>query len=340
MVITTTSDAYKTAFGFTEEEVSQALEAYGLTREMHHIRFWYDGFVFGQTAGIYNPWSITMYLRTRKYQTYWADTSSNALVSELIKTGSPNLKMQIEELLAGNSLEMELDEQVIFEQLKKKKGAIWGLLVASGYLKPEKRVFNHITGRFVYQLRLTNHEVELLFSDMISSWFPEDELSYNNFKEALLAGDLDYMNQYMNEISAEMFSSFDTGRKPSEKKQPERFYHGFVLGLIVDLAGRYRIRSNRESGLGRYDVVMEPLRETDDAIIMEFKVFSKQKDKTLENAMKNALKQIETMRYDMELTAKGIPKERIRHYGFAFDGQTVLIGQSKQAGCRSAKRES
>lgn len=163
---------------------------------------------------------------------------------------------------------------------------------------------------------------------MIASWFPEDEISYSHFKEALLSGDLDYMNQYMNEVSAEMFSSFDAGRRPSETKQPERFYHGFVLGLIVDLAGRYRIRSNRESGLGRYDVMMEPLRETDDAIIMEFKVFSRTRDKSMDKAVENALSQIETMKYDTELISRGIPKERIRHYGFAFDGQTVLIGQA------------
>lgn len=328
MIVTATSEEYRTAFGFTEEEVFHALEARSLVQEMNHIRSWYDGFIFGGRTGIYNPWSITMFLRTREYRTYWADTSSNALISELIRTGNPELKMQIEELLAGGSLETELDEQVIFEQLKRKKGAIWSLLVASGYLKPERRSFRHTTGSFVYQLKLTNHEVELMFRDMIASWFPEDEISYSHFKEALLSGDLDYMNQYMNEVSAEMFSSFDAGRRPSETKQPERFYHGFVLGLIVDLTGRYRIRSNRESGLGRYDVMMEPLRETDDAIIMEFKVFSRTRDKSMDKAVENALSQIETMKYDTELISRGIPKERIRHYGFAFDGQTVLIGQA------------
>ena len=199
--------------------------------------------------------------------------------------------------------------------------------MASGYLKPEEKTFCREKSKFVYKLKLTNHEVELMFRDMIAEWFPEDACCYGNFKKALLMGDLDYMNQYMNEVAEEMFSSFDTGRKPSEKKQPERFYHGFVLGLIVDLAGRYRIRSNRESGLGRYDVMMEPLRQTDDAIIIEFKVFSKQKDKTIEKAVENALKQIEMMKYDAELISIGIPKERIRHYGFAFDGQVVLIGQ-------------
>lgn len=345
-VITTTTDKYCTAFGFTENEVLHALKSHNLTSEMEHVRFWYDGFTFGSKTDIYNPWSITMYLDSMEYGTYWADTSSNILVSDLIKTGTPELKMQMEDLLAGNCLEVQLDEQVIFEQLKKKKGAIWSLLVASGYLKPMERIFNQEKSRFIYKLKITNHEAELMFKDMISSWFPEDETAYGNFKEALLLGDLDYMNQYMNDIAAELFSSFDVGHKPPEKKQPERFryaeattkslkepnssacfYHGFVLGLVVDLVGRYRIRSNRQSGLGRYDVMMEPVYETDDAIVMEFKVFSKLKDKTLKKAVENALKQIEYMRYDYELIARGIPKDRIRHYGFAFDGQVVLIGE-------------
>lgn len=326
-VVTTTTDRYNTAFGFTEEEVLRSLEERNLAGEMHQIRFWYDGFIFGKKAGIYNPWSITMYLDMREYGAYWADTSSNILVSELIRTGTPELKIQMEELLTGGCIEVELDEQVIFEQLKKKKGAIWSLLLASGYLKPQERFFSEEKSKFVYRLKLTNHEVEMMFRDMIAGWFPEDKTAYGNFRKALLAGDLDYMNQYMNEVAQELFSSFDTGRRPSAKKQPERFYHGFVLGLIVDLTGRYHILSNRESGLGRYDVMMEPMRETDDAIVMEFKVFSRQKDKTLAQAVKNALRQIEDMKYDAELMARGIPKERIRHYGLVFDGKRVLIGE-------------
>ena len=330
MVVTTTAEEYCTAFGFTEQEVLQTLDEWQLSDEIDNIRFWYDGFTFGSKSKIYNPWSITMYLRTKEYRTYWADTSSNALVSELIRTGTSELKMQMEELLAGNNLELELDEQVIFEQLKIKKGAIWSLLIASGYLRPEERTFHRETGRYLYKIRLTNHEVTLMFQDMIASWFPEDDTSYHDFQKALLLGDLDYMNQYMNDIAEKMFSSFDAGRKPSEKKQPERFYHGFVLGLIVDLADRYQIRSNKKSGFGRYDVMMAPRRESDDAIIMEFKVFSKQRDKTLERAVENALQQINTMKYDSELLASGIPKKRIRHYGFAFDGQKVLIGDGRK----------
>ena len=325
MVVTTTSEEYCSAFGFTEQEVMQTLDEQQRSYEMADIRRWYDGFVFGSLDNIYNPWSITMYLRTGEYGTYWADTSSNALVSELMRTGTPKLKMQLEDLIAGKYLETELDEQVIFEQLKQKKGAIWSLLIASGYLKPELRTFNRESGRFLYRIRLTNHEVALMFRDMIASWFPEDETSYRNFQRALLAGDLDYMNQYMNDVAEEMFGSFDTGRRPSEKKQPERFYHGFVLGLIVDLSGRYHIRSNRESGLGRYDVALEPRNRADDAVLIEFKVRNPKKERTLEDTAREALARIERQNYAALLEAKGLDAQKIRKYGFAFEGRKVLI---------------
>ncbi len=326
LVVTTTSAEYSTAFGFTQEEVFQAMEEWGLSAQKEEVRSWYDGFCFGNRADMYNPWSITMFLKTGEFGTYWADTSSNKLVSKLLKEGTPEIKMHLEELLAGKSMEVILDEQVIFEQLKVIKGAIWSLLVASGYLKPVNKSFRPDKGRYSYQLRITNHETELMFRNMIAGWFPENVTAYSDFKKALLLGDLDYMNRFMNEVSQEMFGSFDTGNRPS-CAQPERFYHGFVLGLVVDLAGRYRIRSNRESGFGRYDVIMEPKYPEDDGIIMEFKVFDPKRDGSLEGAVENALDQIRQKRYETELVSRGISRERIRIYGFVFEGKKVLIGQ-------------
>ena len=277
-------------------------------------------------SDIYNPWSITKYLDTGEYGTYWADTSGNALVSNLIRRSPAKIKSEMEDLLNGGAICTELDEQVIFEQLGKKRGAIWSLMLASGYLKVDRYEMENRTGKRQYYLKITNHETMLMFEQMIEDWFAEDESAYGNFKDALLAGDLDYMNQFMNQVALQSFSSFDSGKKVSEELEPERFYHGFVLGLIVDLAGKYRITSNRESGFGRYDVVMEPLKENLDAIVMEFKVQNTVKEKSLEQTVKNALSQIEEKQYDTELLARGIPKERIRHYGFAFCGKKVLIG--------------
>ena len=328
-VVTTTSEKYSTSFGFTEEAVFTVLENAGIPEEKEHVRYWYDGFSFGNRKDIYNPWSITKYLDTGEYGTYWADTSGNALVSTLIRHSSAKIKSEMEDLLNGGEICTELDEQVIFEQLGRKRGAIWSLLLASGYLKTTRHEMDRRTGKREYFLKITNHESMLMFEEMIESWFAEEDSAYGNFKEALLAGDLDYMNQFMNQVALQSFSSFDSGTKPSENLEPERFYHGFVLGLIVDLAGKYHITSNRESGFGRYDVVMEPLQKQFDAIVMEFKVQNPAKEESLQHTVQNALLQIEEKNYDTELLARGIPKSKIRHYGFAFCGKKVLIGTDK-----------
>lgn len=141
-----------------------------------------------------------------------------------------------------------------------------------------------------------------------------------------MQNDIDGMNYYMNEISLQMFSYFDTGTQPSLRSHPEKFYYGFILGLMVDLRNRYVITSNRESGFGQYDIMLEPLHKEDDAIIIEFKVFHPQKEQTLSDTLASALLQIEEKKYAKMLTAKGIPEEQIRKYGFAFEGKNVLIG--------------
>ena len=247
-VVTTTSEKYSGFFGFTEKEVFNALEYNGLSREEENVRYWYDGFSFGKRKDIYNPWSITKYLDTGEYGTYWADTSGNVLVSNLIRRSPAKIKSEMEDLLQGRTISTDLDEQVIFEQLGRKRGAIWSLLLASGYLKVDRYEMDNRTGKRQYYLKITNHETMLMFEKMIEDWFSEEDSAYGNFKDALIAGNLDYMNQFMNQVALQTFSSFDTGNKPSEEQEPERFYHGFVLGLIVDLAEKYRITSNRESG--------------------------------------------------------------------------------------------
>ncbi len=328
-VITTTSEQYATCFGFTEEEVFRSLKQQGLSDKKESVKRWYDGFTFGSHRDIYNPWSITNFLNDNKLKNYWANTSSNRLISKLIQEATPNVKMAMEGLLGGTPLKTRIDEEIAFDQLGKNDEAIWSLLLASGYLKVETAPDDFTDPeRAIYQLALTNREVKQMFRQMFQGWFQNTVSSrYNNFITALLTNDLDYMNEYMNQIALETFSSFDTGTHPSKKSEPERFYHGFVLGLIVDLTDRYRITSNRESGLGRYDVTLEPLREDLDAMILEFKVFQPAKEADLEATVKNALAQIKTKGYDTELLARGIPQERIRHYGFAFEGSHVLIGQ-------------
>lgn len=325
-VVTTTSEKYETSFGFTEYEVATALELFGLAENKDKVRYWYDGFRFGRQRDIYNPWSITKYLDCGKFSTYWANTSSNHLVGQLIQEGSPAIKIAVEDLLAGKQIITALDEEVVFEQLCESDAALWSLLLASGYLKVDAVTVDGDEADPLYQLSLTNLEVKKEFRRMIQKWFRNPSSRYNDFIKALLADDVDYMNQYMNQVALQTFSYFDTGNQPSAQAEPERFYHGFVLGLIVDLSDRYHITSNRESGLGRYDVVMEPLDKKGRAMVLEFKVFNPAKEKTLEETVANALSQIRDKGYDTELLAGGIPREAICHYGFAFRGKAVLIG--------------
>lgn len=328
-VVTTTSNLYADCFGFTEEEVFAALDEYGMSDKKDEVKQWYDGFTFGEHRDIYNPWSITNYLDEHRLYPYWASTSSNGLVSRLIRTASADVKEKMEDLLRGQAITVNFDEQIVYNQLDDNEEAIWSLLLASGYLKVQNIDYRGITLEPWYTLDITNIETLSMFMTMFRGWFKNKDANYNDFVKALLKGSLKEMNIYMNDVALATFSSFDTGKKPSEKSQPERFYHGFVLGLLVELRDRYQIRSNRESGYGRYDVMLTPVTEVDDAIVIEFKVHEPDEEESLQDTVRTALDQITEKNYDAELLLQGIPADRIRHYGFAFEGKKVLIGQDE-----------
>lgn len=338
-VITTTSEKYADCFGFTEQEVFSALDEFGLSDRKEEVKEWYDGFTFGNRKDIYNPWSVLNYLDTQKIAAYWAHSSANSLVEKLLREGSRGVKQDFEKLMYPESITIEIDEAIAYEQLAVKKNAVWSLLLAGGYLRVIKTEFQSDTGRWYYTLSLTNKEVYGMFENMIRTWFSDSEESYSDFIQALLSDDVDSMNDFMNRIAMSSFGFFDTGRESSDA-EPERFYHGFVLGLMVELKDRYILSSNRESGLGRYDIMLKPRelekehdkkgRWADDYIIMEFKVFQPKREKELSDTVKAALGQIEDRKYAQTLLARGILPERIRKYGFAFHGKQVLIGRQME----------
>ena len=326
-VITVTSDEYSKCFGFTEDEVFAALDEQGLSSEKEKVKLWYDGFTFGDEKDVYNPWSIINFLDEKKYKTYWADSSSNGLVNELIRTGSAEIKKTMETLMAGGTVEKNIDEQIVFEQLKTNKDAVWSLLLASGYLRVETFRTEGRLNKKIYSLKLTNYEVEQMFGAMIERWFGGADVPYNEFINAMLNGDIESMNEYMNRVTRGVISYFDTGKTPSDE-EPERFYHGLVLGLMVDQVDNYILNSNRESGYGRYDIMLEPIDKTNEklpGIVIEFKVINPRKESTLEETVEAALKQIEEKNYDAELINRGVNKENIHHYGFAFKSKEVVI---------------
>ena len=312
-VITTVSDDYSTAFGFTESEVFAAMDRCGLS-DRRNVKDWYDGFTFGHSHDIYNPWSILNYLKEKQFAPYWANTSSNALAGQLIREGSKKVKQDFERLLRGETIVTTLSESIVFQDLKSNTSSLWSLLLASGYLKIAGTAANQN-----YHLALTNREVREMFEDLIRRWFDDDNDSYADFVDTLLSGDVWAMNETMNALTQSVFSFFDTNAE-----QPEKFYHGFVLGLLVTLKDRFIITSNRESGFGRYDVVLEPRdKAKDEAFILEFKIH---RTGTLEDSLKLAHEQIRTKNYATDLLNRGIPTDRIRAYGLVFDGKKVLIG--------------
>ena len=330
VVVTTTSNQYETAFGFTEEEVFNALDEQGLSEKKQEVKSWYDGFTFGDSRDIYNPWSIINYLKYKKFTTYWADSSSNGLINNLIQKGSPYIKTMLETLIRGEKINVIIDEQIVFSELDYSEDAVWSLMLASGYLKViSSEELNLIReSENEYELAITNREILFMFRKMILRWFTPAKRETNEFIKALINGDVESMNAYMNKVTLKTISYFDSGNSPSDE-EPERFFHGLVLGLMVDQTENYIITSNRESGYGRYDIMLEPIDKSNEnlpCIVIEFKVINPKKEKTLEETVEAALKQIEDKGYDAELVKRGVKKENIHHYGFAFRGKNVLIG--------------
>ena len=327
-VVTASSRKYRAAFGFTQDEVDAALGEYDLAERREDVREWYDGFTFGGVGHVYNPWSVTKFLESGgTLAAWWANTSSNGLISEVLRRSDRRLKADFEELMRGGAVEKVIDEEVVFSELRSRPNAVWALLLAAGYVTcpgPVPKDVVHTPRR----LALTNLEVEATFDRMVEGWFDGVSADYGDLAEALLSGDAEGATDSLAEVTLACMSSFDGAAKSAER-EPERFYHGLVLGLLASLRGRWSVESNRESGRGRYDVALVPTdgaSGSDPAVVMGFKVFDRRRERTLEDTVARARTQIADKRYVAGLVARGIEESRIRTYGIAFCGKEVLVG--------------
>lgn len=321
-VATITTHKYETAFGFTQKEVFAALDHMGLGKYKKQVKQWYDGFMIGRCKDIYNPWSITKFIDSDgRFDTYWANTSSNTLINTMVARGSRHVKCNMEDLMNGKQIRAHVDETIDFSLLETDEDAIWGLLFTTGYLRADE------IEEDLYTLSFTNIEIRKMFARMFRKWFYRRGSDFGDFQKALLAGNVEGMNYYMNMVAKKTFSYFDCGSGYGAIDETERFYHGFVLGLLAELSDCYHITSNRESGIGRYDIMMKAVDKQQNSYIIEFKVFNPEKDKDLSDCADKALRQIAEKSYVTELLAEGVDVANIRKYGFAFEGKSVLIKQ-------------
>lgn len=324
-VDTVTCKAYSDSFGFTEKEVSDALKCQNLT-SMSKIKSMYNGFIIGGRKDIYNPWSICNYLRNDELLSYWTNTSSNELIRDVIRKHPVRSKYEIERLMSGEVIHKEINENITFQYLDGDENSLWSLLLAVGYIKADNvKKRGELTE---CDVSVTNQEVMDMFRYEILEMFKNGNAIYNEFVTALLDHQVEKMSDILTEIAYSSMSYFDTGKQPSDRV-PENFYHGLVLGLIVSLRDRYHIRSNRESGRGRYDIAMYPINKDEDAFIMEFKIHDSKNEQSLADTAENALQQIKEKAYETDLLAAGISEAKIYKIGFAFSGKDILVIERK-----------
>ncbi len=311
------SEEFQDKFGLLEPEVKGLLEQCDLSDKLSEISQWYDGYRIGSCPGIYNPWSVLNCIAKKgALSPYWVNTSDNALMKHLIVQGTEDLKADMEELLRGGLVEKTIEEGIVFSQFEQGSSAVWSLLLYSGYLTIHETPSYGVP----CQLRIPNIEVSELYKTMILDWFKTSihEHKYRMLLSSLISGNIDTFSQLFKEFMISSVSVFDLS-----SEEPEKIYHAFILGILIGLKDQYEVKSNRESGLGRYDVMLIPKDVSKLGILMEFKKVGRFEKMDLEQAVVSALKQIEDRQYAQELLDRGV--NRILYLGFAFEGKDVLI---------------
>ncbi len=296
--------------------MEKVIKDFGVEKDKEEIKKWYDGYVVGNQKGIYNPWSILNYLADRELMPYWVNTSSNDLIKLILKNSS-TIKEKIERLLLGETIEVKINLETVIVGIEQNEDNIWGLLLGTGYLKVIEVVD---LVKKIYKVGIPNYEIQYLFEEIIDDWFRNKVMGndLNSILQDLVDLKIKEFKKKFEVLVRQMFSYMDVGENTAEN-----FYHAFVLGMLVGLKDTYYINSNRESGFGRYDIMLEPKDKTKNSFIMEFKVLEDEEEKTIEETIENAKKQIEEKKYEENLKERGFTN--ITKMIFAFKGKEVKM---------------
>lgn len=311
-VFTILDNEFAEDFGITEQEIDKIIKDFDIKDDKEEIKRWYDGYKIGDKEGIYNPWSILNYLTDKKLIPYWVNTSSNDLIKLILKNSS-TIKQKIETLLRGEEITVPINFETIIVGIEQNEDNIWGLLLGTGYLKITEVVS---LAESIYKVALPNYEIKNLFEGIIRDWFSNKVIG-NDLRSIL--NDLVTLNMHEFErkfivLVRQMFSFMDVGENTAEN-----FYHAFVLGMLVCLKDTYYVNSNRESGFGRYDIMLEPMDKNGNSFIIEFKVLDDLLETTIEQTIENAKKQIIDKKYEENLIERGF--KNITRMVFAFKGK-------------------
>ena len=312
-------EGYSKQFGFTDVEIEKILNDFNVIDQREEFKKWYNGYIFGSTV-IYNPWSVLSYLKSKEdyFMPYWVNTSENKIIKTILAKGSEGLKRSFEDLIRGNTIETVLDENIVMADIEGGENNIWSFLLMSGYLKVVGKRF--IDEDIYYSLAIPNMEVKKMYEKIIRDWQSESYISseYNEMLKALVNFDFKVFKLIFSRYVRESFSYFDVSGK-----MPEKVYHAFTLGLLVSLNRTHQVLSNRESGYGRYDVMIIPKDISKIGIIIEFKKYYEEYGETIDELIEEAINQIEDKKYETELLNRGITN--IKKLVIVFKGKEVFV---------------
>jgi hypothetical protein len=320
-VYTLVSEEFNDKFGFTEKEVETLLSDFELLHRYAQVREWYNGYCFGNKT-IYNPWSIINFLgsRANELKPYWINTSDNAIIESLLSKEGKELKEELEQLIRGETIEKAIEENIVLTDIQTDEDILWSFLLMGGYLKQEGGRRDVAAGKMYYTLSIPNHEVRTTYTRIIRRFFSTkiENRKLEVMLKALLDGDIDVFDEIFSDYVVKAMSFFDVG------PEPEKVYHAFVMGLLLWISPEYQVKSNRESGYGRYDIMIIPADPSKLGFIIEFKKV--RRNETVESAVESALKQIEERKYETELVEKGI--ENFKKLAVVFEGKEVTIREN------------